>query len=195
MWFAVLIFSLAVPLVLYLAINGMGLLTSSSMYFLPACFCTDTRFCIRDIKIGQAGTQSLKSYSVCTIKLNLFLNCLTCFISALTLIWVCRFHRLLKLDNMWWLLICRGSFHIPMISAASRCMIRIIGSIELNQKCYCVATQSILTDWIKLQLIRLTGREMPDLKKKLKYTCFYWWELLPVFRISIWGRTQRQKYS
>ena len=46
--------------------------------------------------------------------------------------------------------------------------------IELNQKCCCVATQSILTDWIKLQLIRLTGREMPDLKKKLKYTCFYW---------------------
>ena len=48
--------------------------------------------------------------------------------------------------------------------------------IELRTKSaeHCVATQSILTDWIKLQLIRLTGREMPDLKKKLKYTCFYW---------------------
>ena len=44
--------------------------------------------------------------------------------------------------------------------------------IELNQKCCCVATQSILTDWIKLQLIRLTGREMPDLKKNLSILAF-----------------------
>ena len=46
-------------------------LTSSLMHFLPACFCTDTRLCIQDIKIVP---ELMKSYSVCTHKAEPFLE-------------------------------------------------------------------------------------------------------------------------
>lgn len=67
--------------------------------------------------------------------------------------------------------------------------------IELNQKCCCVALTHLFL-LTGLSYNNLSGREMPDLKKKLKYTCFQLSvrtaSSLSNFYLS---RTQRQKYS
>ena len=65
--------------------------------------------------------------------------------------------------------------------------------IELNQKCCCVALTHLFL-LTGLSYNNLSEREMPDLKKKLKYTCFSVRTASSLSNFYL-SHTQRQKYS